>query len=113
MEMSESHKPGRIDETERIKQAGGWITEEKELYMGRLHRMDLSDPLVRDKAQKVTWVTVHRVCGELSVSRAFGDRDFKQFIPGEITNAYFLWPEKHDQVTIIIIDEDNDNTICV
>ena len=46
MEMSESHKPGRIDETERIKQAGGWITEEKELYMGRLHRMDLSDPLV-------------------------------------------------------------------
>ena len=33
--------------------ANGWITEEKELYMARLHRMDLSDPVVRDKAQQV------------------------------------------------------------
>jgi hypothetical protein len=31
----------------------GWITEEKEIYMARLHRMDLSDPIVRDKAQQV------------------------------------------------------------
>lgn len=37
--------------------ANGWITEEKELYMARLHRMDLSDPLVRDKAQQVRTVT--------------------------------------------------------
>ena len=29
MEMSDSHKPGRVDETERIKRAKGWITEEK------------------------------------------------------------------------------------
>ena len=97
--MSESHKPGRSDETERIMQANGWITEEKELYMGRLHRMDLSDPVVRDKAQKVSWVTIHRVCGELSVSRSFGDPDYKRFIPGAIVDAYFLWPENHNQVS--------------
>ena len=28
-EMSEAHKPGRKDETERIQRANGWITEEK------------------------------------------------------------------------------------
>jgi len=98
--MSESHKPGRSDEKERIIQANGWITEEKELYMGRLHRMDLSDPVVRDKAQKVSWVTIHRVCGELSVSRSFGDPDYKRFTPGAIVDAYFLWPENHNQVSL-------------
>ena len=33
----------------------------------------LSDPLVLDKAQQVNWVTIHRVCGELSVSRSIGN----------------------------------------
>jgi hypothetical protein len=70
--MNNPHKPGRADETERIVGAGGWITEEKELYLGRLHRMDLSDPEVCDKARQVTWVTIHRVCGEISVSRSIG-----------------------------------------
>ena len=97
-EMSVCHKPGRPDEVERISRAKGWITEEKELYMGRLHRMDLSDPLVRDKAQQVNWVTIHRVCGELAVSRSIGDPDYKGFTPGEKVDAYFNWPENHDQV---------------
>lgn len=43
----------RPDEKERIIAARGWITEEKELYMARLHRMDLTHPIVRDKAQQV------------------------------------------------------------
>ena len=96
--MSNAHQPGRPDESERIFKAGGWITEERELYMGRLHRMDLSDPVVRDKAQQVNWVTIHRVCGELAVSRSFGDPDYKGFIPGEVVNAGFLWPEGHSQI---------------
>jgi hypothetical protein len=29
VEMSDPHKPGRRDESDRIKRAGGWITEEK------------------------------------------------------------------------------------
>jgi hypothetical protein len=60
--------------------------------------MDLSDPLVRNKAQEVNWVTIHRVCGELAVSRSIGDPDYKNFVPGEKVDAFFNWPEGHDQV---------------
>ena len=95
--LSTPHKPGRTDEEMRIKAAKGWITEEKELYMGRLHRMDLSDPVVRDKAQKVTWVTIHRVCGELAVSRSIGDPDYKRFVPNQKVDACFNWPTGHDE----------------
>ena len=96
-ELLQPHSPGRPDEEARIKAAKGWITEEKELYMGRLHRMDLSDPVVRDKAQKVSWVTIHRVCGELAVSRSIGDPDYKRFTPNEKVDALFNWPEGHDE----------------
>ena len=98
LDMSIAHKPGRPDESERIIAANGWITEEKELYMGRLHRMDLSDPLVRDKAQQVNWVTINRVCGELAVSRSIGDPDYKSFEPGAKVDSCFLWPENHNQI---------------
>ena len=50
---------------------------------------------------QVDWVTIYRVCGEIAVSRSIGDPDYKSFIPGEKVNAYFLWPETHDQVIII------------
>lgn len=98
VDMSNAHKPGRPDESQRIIEANGWITEEKELYMGRLHRMDLSDPLVRDKAQQVNWVTINRVCGELAVSRSIGDPDYKNFQPGAKVDACFLWPDNHNQI---------------
>ena len=97
-DMSDPHKPNRPDEAARILAAKGWITEEKELYMARLHRMDLSDPVVRDKAQLVSWVTIYRVCGEISVSRSIGDPDYKTVQPGERVDAFFLWPDGHDQV---------------
>jgi hypothetical protein len=71
--------------------------------MARLHRMDLSDPVVRDKAQQVSWVTIHRVCGEISVSRSIGDPDYKSFIPGEKVDAFFIWPDGHDQVQCSIV----------
>jgi len=97
VDMSDPHKPGRSDEEARIKAAHGWITEEKELYMGRLHRMDLSDPLVRDKAQQVSWVTIHRVCGELAVSRSIGDPAYKRFVPGRKVTDLFNWLDGHGQ----------------
>lgn len=66
--------------------------------MARLHRMDLADPLVMDKAQNMNWVTIHRVCGELAVSRSIGDPDYKSFVPGARVDAFFNWPENHTQV---------------
>jgi serine/threonine protein phosphatase PrpC len=100
VEMSVPHKPGVPAETRRVEAANGWVTEEKELYMGRLHRMadHLDDPLVLSRAQQVNWVTIHRVCGELAVSRSIGDPDYKSFRPGSPVDAYFLWPDGHPQV---------------
>ncbi|KAJ1402316.1 phosphatase 2C-like domain-containing protein [Ochromonadaceae sp. CCMP2298] len=98
LDLSEAHKPGRRDEAERIRRAGGWVTEERELYMGRLHRMDLSDSRVAEKAAQVTWTTINRVCGEISVSRSLGDPDYKRFAPGQPVSALFCWPEGHPRV---------------
>jgi hypothetical protein len=98
--MCNPHKPGRVDEKARVEAANGWITEESELYMARLHVMDLSDPLVRDKAQGVTYVKIHRVCAELSISRSIGDPDYKGFIPGETCESFFLWPDDHSKVRV-------------
>jgi serine/threonine protein phosphatase PrpC len=98
-DMSRAHKPGRPDEAERIAAAKGWITEEKELYVGRLHMMDLTVPAIRNKAQEVNWVTIHRVCGELAISRSIGDPDYKNFVPGEKVQNYFAWPDGHDEVS--------------
>lgn len=99
-ELSVSHKPGRADEERRIAEAGGWITEEKELFMGRLHRMDLNDPMAVDRAQNMNWVTIHRVCGEISVSRSIGDPDYKNLVPGhKQEDWYFRWPDGHSQVS--------------
>ena len=47
---------------------------------------------------KVSWVTIHRVCGEISVSRSIGDPDYKSFLPGVKVDAFFAWPDDHDQV---------------
>ena len=96
--MNDPHKPGRTDETLRVTSAGGWITEEKELDMSRLHRMDLNDSLVVSQAKQVSWVTINRVCGELAVSRSIGDAVLKGFIPGEKVDEWFAWPDDHNNI---------------
>lgn len=55
MDLSEDHKPGSPGEVKRIKAAGGFVME-----------------------QKFGPHTIHRVNGELSVSRAIGDLRFKK-----------------------------------
>jgi serine/threonine protein phosphatase PrpC len=100
--VTQAHKPDRPDEQQRVQAAGGWLTEERELFMGQLHRMDLDDPEIVSAAEDVVqWVTIARVCGELAVSRSFGDPDFKGFSPDSHAQApgelFFPFPEGHDR----------------
>lgn len=96
--MNSPHKPGREDERKRVEDACGWITEEKELPMGRLHCMDLSNPEIVDRAKEVQWTTIHRVCGELAVSRSIGDPDYKRVTPGVPSDVPFAYVEGHDRI---------------
>lgn len=47
--------------------------------------MDMTDPLVRKHAKEsFRWLEISRVNGELGVSRAFGDYDYK--VRGTVAN---------------------------
>lgn len=70
------HSPA--SEESRINSAGGWVHREKEMSLGRLSSMDLSDPFVAAHAKlEVSWHSISRVNGDLGVSRALGDLNFK------------------------------------
>lgn len=90
VELSRSHSPGRADERERIISAGGWITSEREIAVGRLHHMDLDDPSIRQRAQQLNYVDIYRVNGELCVSRALGDLDYKLPHVNDYQHWFFL-----------------------
>jgi serine/threonine protein phosphatase PrpC len=96
LDVIREQTPGREDERARIERQGGWVKEERELQMSKLHSMDLSDPMIKRKAERVVrWVNIYRVNGELAVSRAIGDFDYK----GEALLNYEFWafPEGHDR----------------
>ncbi|GKZ00625.1 hypothetical protein MPSEU_001014600 [Mayamaea pseudoterrestris] len=92
-QITSTHTPSRADERARIENANGWITFEKEIPIGQLQRMVLFDEDVLDILQRCfadripsaspraaapqRILQISRVCGELAVSRAIGDRDFK------------------------------------
>eukprot|EP00804_Cyclotella_cryptica_P020218 CCRYP_010911-RB/>CCRYP_010911-RB protein AED:0.05 eAED:0.05 QI:68/1/1/1/0.5/0.4/5/297/1361 len=89
-EMTETHSPLLSEERARIKNANGWIVEETEIPTGQLHRMDFfdkdvveivkrcfADRLKQHRSDPVRQIHIARTCGDLAVSRAIGDRDFK------------------------------------
>ena len=85
MEVSEKFCPGTPVERARIEKAGGWVTEEKELFVSRVRHMPLQNEIVRKYAERsMRWLVTYRVNGELAVSRALGDPDYK----GEGMAAY-------------------------
>ncbi|ETV99846.1 hypothetical protein, variant [Aphanomyces invadans] len=97
--------PGRADERLRIEKAGGWVVEEQELHMNKLHGMDLNDPLIEQKANRVVqWMQIYRVNGELAVSRAIGDIDYKR--PNECLTWFY--PHDHPRTaftdSLVIVD---------
>ena len=97
LDIIEEQTPGRADERKRIEEQGGWVNEERELQLSKLHCMDLSDPKIQQRAERVVkWMTIYRVNGELAVSRAIGDIDYK----GEALSRYEYWafPEGHDRM---------------
>ena len=109
-EVADVHSPSRGDEQIRIEAANGWVTTEFEIPIGQLRRIDFCDEdvveiLVRcfhDRIQTPQSlsgskkacnaaperiVDISRVCGELGVSRAVGDRDFKAAYNTTVTDV--------------------------
>lgn len=101
-QVSEDHSPLRVDEKKRIEDANGWITTVTEISVVQLKRIFLGDEDVVDilkrcfsdryhsssKAaapQRILYLS--NVCGELGVSRAIGDRDFKAAFNSPHLNA--------------------------
>lgn len=98
-EVAEVHIPSRADEKQRIENANGWFTVEHEVLYGQMQRMDFWDEDVieiltrcfsepdkqsqRSGAQHKEFkaasqhISIQRVCGDLAVTRAIGDRDYK------------------------------------
>ena len=89
-ELTETHSPLHDGESARIKEANGWIIQETEIPIGQLHRMDIfdedvveivkrcfADRMKHHRSDPVRQIQIARTCGDLAVSRAIGDRDFK------------------------------------
>jgi serine/threonine protein phosphatase PrpC len=78
--LTVEHTPA--SEAARVAAAGGWVHEDAELSLGKLRSMDVSHPFVArrlaaDGASLMRWTNVSRLMGELGVSRALGDADYK------------------------------------
>jgi len=106
-EACDIHSPSGHDERRRIEAANGWVTIEREVCVAQLHRLDFADEdvveimkryfsdridevteeIVGDNNNKVRqsryraapgrMLEISRICGELAVSRALGDRYLK------------------------------------
>lgn len=90
-EVADAHSPSHPDEKSRIEAANGWITYETEIpLISQFHRMNWADKDVLDIFQRCfserfsehqsnpsRILKISRVCGDLAVSRALGDREYK------------------------------------
>ena len=96
--LSAPHAPAPgSSEAARVEAAGGWVTAETDLCVGRLHAMDLADDeIFADAHERVRLNEIHRVCGEVAVTRAIGDVDFKGWPCDGRESPCFAYPEGHD-----------------
>jgi serine/threonine protein phosphatase PrpC len=122
-EVTNIHTPSRPDEHDRIRKANGWITMETEIPIGQIQLMDFGDEDVveilkrcfKDRNSSCSApqrrTAISRVCGDLAVSRALGDRDYKAaFIDSAPSNSdlsafewhnpmlgHLIYPADHSQ----------------
>lgn len=125
-EVNEIHSPSRPDERERIERANGWITTSTDIPFGQLQRMDFCDQDVLEilkrhyldrynESESSTsspqeMIEISRVCGDLAVSRALGDPEYKaayntyiEGTPEGMSNEWhnldhiFIWPDDHSK----------------
>lgn len=74
VELSDDHKPSRADEKDRIELAGGWIDSQEVLNIPKLYALGLEhSELLDEHHELIGWVTVHKVCGALGMTRSVGD----------------------------------------
>ena len=114
--ITETHTPSKPGERDRIEAANGWIMEDKEIPAGQLKRIEMSDPMALDilsrsylsdmpkAAAPQRIISIFRVCGDLSVSRALGDRLYKGAYNDpdengewETKELYLGYPEGHSE----------------
>jgi len=69
--LSTAHKPASPEEQQRIQLANGWVTFDED--------------------------GISRVCGELSVSRAIGDIDYKRLVGKDVSQCFFDFPADHNK----------------
>jgi serine/threonine protein phosphatase PrpC len=113
-EVSEVHTLAREDEKQRITEANGWITTELDVQYGQMHRIDFHDSNALDilrrslseqnyqsqtsqqkkNSSMPKMVHIERVCGDLAVTRAIGDRLFKARFNTESTDSSIPPEEK-------------------
>lgn len=115
-EVTEAHSPLLSEERDRIENANGWIIHETEIPTGQLHRMDFfdedvveivkrcfADRLGQHRSDPARRIQIARTCGDLAVSRAIGDRDFKAAynLPSLAMSwegpPVFLYPDGHSR----------------
>jgi len=128
-EVTDIHKADRDDEKERIISSNGWLVMEQEVCISQLQRLDLYDEDVQDIISRCfsermlenshaipgRQMQIVRVCGELAVSRALGDKDFKSAYNervevkknlGQPSDGwwrgpnYLLYPNDHNQAFV-------------
>uniref|UniRef100_A0A7S1B877 protein-serine/threonine phosphatase n=1 Tax=Corethron hystrix TaxID=216773 RepID=A0A7S1B877_9STRA len=124
-EVTDVHSADREDERDRIMGGNGWLLTDRENCISQLQRLDLYDEDVRDIIRRCfaerVWEESHaipgrqikivRVCGELAVSRALGDKDFKSSYNEQVNVGdragywwmgpdYLLYPKNHNRAFV-------------
>ena len=89
VDLSVDHKPSRPDERNRIEEAGGWIDSQEVLNIPKLYALGLEHEELLDEHQElVGWVTVHKVCGALAMTRSVGDILIKDHLSENFEACY-------------------------